>query len=369
VQPQNYARPKIVGEVPGWEMEMACQLALDGALLMHVDNPMQILADIARGAICAPPGRKFCDADLAAIEGRKLPWLAGESWMLDYYRKLDRGEVKYDTYKLAYATVFGLNPDQVDKLQRQLGKVIELFAGYGGGVGALVTFAALFRQDPLQISRTAWEAGDPALLRDCSDSFDWFEEHKLTFGFSREVWTGLQYIVKAWRAKRPATVSYWKACQEAFTNAIKYPGQWFPAGRDTWVVNNLGANFVRLPSGRFLVYPQAHITNPGSSRPGMGFWGVSPFTKRWGLIYTHGARLAENWTQASSRDVLFHNIPQAEAEGYAVVMRIHDQLLTETPDDPRWSGQRLAQILRINPPWAPDLPLNAAGGEFRRFQK
>ena len=117
-----------------------------------------------------------------------------------------------------------------------------------------------------------------------------------------------------------------------------------------------------------LVYPQAHIADR-NGRKQLAYMGVNPFTRKWGQIYTYGGKLAENLTQAVARDVLFWNIPAAEAAGYVPVTRIHDELLTETPDTENFSGGTLARILATPQSWCKDLPLNAAGETNYRFQK
>jgi len=286
--------------------------------------------------------------------------------MLDFYRGLDAGTIKYDAYKLAYSICFGVDPAAVTKAQRQYGKPIELAFGFGGGVGALVTFCALYSIDPEEMSAVAWQNCDRTRMAEAEDSFDWFEGKGLTYGFPRAVWAGLQYIVKTWREKRAQTVKLWRQCGDAFAAAALNPGRWAPMATATWVINNQGTNYVRLPSGRFLLYHQVKIDGD-AKRPEISYKGVHPTSKKWWTIHTHPGKLAENLTQAVARDVLFYNIPGVEAEGYPVVMRVHDQLLAETPDDPRWSGEQLARLISRPHAWAPGLPLNAAGEDCYRF--
>lgn len=77
----------------------------------------------------------------------------------------------------------------------------------------------------------------------------------------------------------------------------------------------------------------------------------------------------ENLTQAVARDVLFWSIPKAEAAGYSVILRVHDELLCEVPNDPYYSGKTLATIMSQPHPWCMDLPLNAVGEDVLRYQK
>lgn len=287
-QPQNLARPVYVGEkFKNLTMEGACDIVKQGHAELLFEEPMQLLSDCVRGVLVPAAGRKFCGADLSSIEGRVLPWMAREDWKVRYYADLDAGRVKYDGYQLAYAVAFGVDPATVTKAQRTLGKPIELATGYQGGVGALITFATLYRIDLDDMASKAREASDPYLWQECAKSYNWYLEKDMTHGLPQDTFTGCLYIVKAWRAKHPMTVAMWKACEEAFKNAVHHPGVRFEAARDTYFSSSAGWVFAQLPSGRLLVYPWAHITDQGKC----AYMGVNPFTKKWGAIYTYGGKL------------------------------------------------------------------------------
>ena len=77
----------------------------------------------------------------------------------------------------------------------------------------------------------------------------------------------------------------------------------------------------------------------------------------------------ENVTQATSRDVLASSMPPIEAAGYAIVLSVHDELITEAPDSPEYNADHLASLMATNPRWADGLPLAAAGFEAYRYRK
>jgi DNA polymerase len=88
---------------------------------------------------------------------------------------------------------------------------------------------------------------------------------------------------------------------------------------------------------------------------------------RWGQpLIVHNC---ENVTQAASRDVLREGMFRAEDAGYTVILTVHDELVTETPDEARFSEADLSGRLAIVPDWAEGLPLAAEGYEATRYKK
>ena len=73
--------------------------------------------------------------DFSSVESRGLAWLAGEEYKLDAYRN---GK---DMYKVLASKIYDIEYHQVQKSERQTGKVGELSCGYGAGAGAVVSFA------------------------------------------------------------------------------------------------------------------------------------------------------------------------------------------------------------------------------------
>lgn len=89
----------------------------------------------------------------------------------------------------------------------------------------------------------------------------------------------------------------------------------------------------------------------------------------WIDIQTYGGRLAENVVQATARDLLMYPIPMIERAGYAVVMRIHDELVTEI-EEGRGSVEELEALMGTTPAWAQGWPVRASNGwRGKRFRK
>jgi len=355
-QPQNLPRPRFSRAAT----EEFIEALKVGAHDILYDDIIARASSAVRGALVAPPGRKLVIADLSNIEGRMLAWLAGETWKLGAYAAFDNG-VGYDLYRLAYGRAFNVDPGSVLGEQRQLGKVMELALGFGGAVGAFTVMARLY----------GMEMDEDAVLA----------------------------LVRAWRTSNPAIKAFWYALERTAIEVIRCPGVTMNVGhvrlrRDgAWLK-------LALPSGRGLCYPNPQVVRGGEciacdgtgkgtekhtiisecvlcegsgkvndDKPRIRYEGISPYTRRWGKVGTYGGKLAENLTQAASRDVFAEGMLRAERAGYPVVLSVHDELITETPDDPRFSAPALEQMMTVVPAWADGLPLAAKGFEAQRYGK
>ena len=57
----------------------------DRAHIAQFGSPLAVVANIARGALCARPGHLLFSADLRMIESRVLAWVAGDERKLALY--------------------------------------------------------------------------------------------------------------------------------------------------------------------------------------------------------------------------------------------------------------------------------------------
>ena len=97
--------------------------------------------------------------------------------------------------------------------------------------------------------------------------------------------------------------------------------------------------------------------------------GINQYTRKWELLETYYGKLVENIVQAISRDVFMTGMRKAEEADYAVVLRVHDELVCEVPDEARFTHEALADMMASNPSWSVGLPLSAAGFETKRYRK
>lgn len=385
IQPQNFPRPTIYAELEiAIEMLRACRSRRARKIIAET---MVVCASALRGCIIPTPGKKLVVADLSNIEGRGLAFLAGEEWKLTAFRAYDDGTGP-DLYKLAYARAFNINPEDVTDAQRQIGKVMELGLGYGGGVGAFMQFAKAYNLD-------LYELADITIDNDLIPDRIWKQAHKLWHNpkfhrknkqlcadnkITKREWLVCDSLKRLWREAHPETVKFWNKCEDAARNAIDNPGDWFDAGEHiSFQMTKRGWLRMRLPSGRFVCYPDAQIRTSklkSDDDADDSFGGDSRITymgmyksAKWLRMHTYSGKLAENATQAMSRDVLGHNMPFIERAKFEIILSVHDELLTETPDEDEFNEKELSRLMSRNPPWARKLPLNADGFSGYRYKK
>jgi DNA polymerase bacteriophage-type len=360
-QPQNLPRPNMEQD----DIDDGIEALKANCADLLFANVMELTANTIRGCIVAPPGKKLVIADLSNIEGRGLAFLAGERWKLKAFAEFDQG-VGADLYKLAYARSFNVEPGAVEKWQRQIGKVMELGLGYEGGVAAFLTFAAVYNMDLQELAKAVWGTASREALENANGMWKWATEKKRTLGLTMEVYVACEILKRAWRDAHPNTCALWAAASDSVRAAIANPGETFPIGEHLKARRDGNWLRIRLPSGRYLCYINPAIDEDGS----ITYFGVNQYTRQWGRIKTYGGKLIENATQAFARDILAYNMPLIEACGYEIVLSVHDELLTETPDDSsEFTHQGLAAMMSHAPAWAKGIPLAAAGFETYRYRK
>lgn len=240
----------------------------------------------------------------------------------------------------------------------------ELALGYAGGVGAFVTMAATYGVDLELMAKKAAPAIPAFIMREAEGTWRWAEQNKRVMGLTREVYIICEALKRLWRLAHPATVQLWEDMETAALLAIQNPKEVFKAGPHI-EFSRVGAWLrMKLPSGRYLCYP-----NPKADGSKITYVGVSTYSHQWSKISTYGGKLAENATQASSRDIMASAMFRAEESGYPLVLTVHDELMTEVPDREEFNHKTLNSILATNPPWAVGLPLAADGSTKYRYGK
>lgn len=388
-QPQNLARPTLSND----EIELAIWSLKNGCLVDIFADPGEVLSNCVRGSIIAPEGKRLCIADYSNVEGRVLAWLAGENWKLKAFVDYDtmlttKGEWKipyrdgwdhdwarengevirkgHDLYKLTYSKTFNVPPESVTKAQRQMGKVLELAMGYQGGAWALHAFVMNFHIDVEKMVKGIQSAIDPKIWYQTEGKLDWAMKKGLLGELEPKTWVAFSAATEAWRQANPHITQLWSDLGDACVEAVKSPGKVFHAGKSKLSAKSTGNYlYMRLPSGRKLVYPCPAL--PNGQRCDFTYRNMerNKFVK----VMTHGGKLVENATQAVACDLLLEAGPRLEEAGYEIVLSVHDEYICEVCDDGKRNYRQMEALMSELPEWASGLPLVAAGFESYRYRK
>ena len=317
-QPQNLARPTIS------DLDVGVAHIRNNTIDLAYDSPMEVLSSCVRAMICAPKGMKLVVTDLASIEARVLPWLAGDEKTLDVFRS---GK---DIYKHTACGIFNKDYSDIDGDMRFIGKVATLALGFQGGVNA---FTSMGRNYGVDIDETL-----------------------------------ATETVRNYRRANKRIVSLWHTMNDGVMDVVgrtikcKTVGQLLINLEGDWLT-------VRLPSGRKLAYYKPlNEDHESSGRIKTTFMGVG-FNRKFMRIDTYGGKIVENVTQAVARDVLGANLSVIEAAGYEIVATVHDEVVTLCPDEEQYNAPALSALLSTSPSWADGLPLDAKGFEGMRYSK
>lgn len=319
VQVQNLPQNHLV------DLKLARDLVKEGRfddLQMLFGNTPGVLSELIRTAFIPEEGHRFIVADFSAIEARVLSWLAGEKWRLEVFQS--HGKI----YEASASQMFHVPIEEITKGSplRQKGKISELACGYGGGVGALKSMGAL-------------EMG--------------VEENEL------------QGLIDNWRRANPHIVNFWWEVDKMAIKAVKERTRTRTHG--IIFTYKSGMLFVRLPSGRDLVYVKPKLMLNKFGREGLTYEGIGT-TKKWERIETYGPKIVENIVQAASRDLLAEAMLRLDKAGFAIVAHVHDEVICEVPMGES-SVEEVCSIMSESPKWSEGLPLDADGYECDFYQK
>jgi len=260
-----------------------------------------------RKAIVAPPGHLLAAVDYSQIESRVLLYLAGDVAALDLFKS----NPEADAYEIHARRTMGYTEpeplkawgDRTGSNLRQLAKARVLGLGFGCGWRKFIEVARVMADLDLGM-----------------------EESKR--------------IVSDFRKSNPLIVNLWYRLQDACTAqkgghyALPLPcTQYNPACK------------------RYLMYRDITVRDD-----------TITCTVGGQRMHVYGGLLAENWTQATARDVLASAWLRCSQAGFAPVLSVHDELVFELPESTAEDDlARIIGIMETPVPWAPHLPLKVEG--------
>ncbi|MGG4397216.1 DNA polymerase [Paenibacillus thiaminolyticus] len=296
-------------------------------LEMLYGAPPFVLSQLIRTAFIPSAGHRYIVSDFAAIEARVVAWLADEQWVLDVFQ--GHGKI----YEATAANMFGVPFETIVKghenyRYRAPGKVAVLACGYQGGPNAMAAMDSKKEIDPDDYPR----------------------------------------LVKQWRDANPNIRKLWYKAEEAAVTAVREKTT-VKLAHGVQYRYEAGMLFADLPSGRSLAYVNPRIKpDPNFGKDGIVFDGMDQVKKKWMSHRTYGGRLVENLVQAIARDCLAVSMTRLAAEGYEIVMHVHDEVVLDVPIG-TGSVEHVTEIMGRPIDWAPGLPLKAAGFECDFYQK
>lgn len=311
VQPQNFPRPqKKQDELD----EIIAKLKAGEDVSEHGAGTV-LASDLLRSMLVADEGHRLMFADYSAIEARVLAWVAGQSDLVETFRKGG------DVYKEMASAIYNASVDSVTDGQRQVGKMAILGCGYGMGGKR-------------------------------------FAEQCATMGIRVDE-DEAKRIVAVYREKNNRIAQYWRDVENDFVEMVK------DAGR-------VGSVKLPLPSGRSLTYHNPRIiqreTPWGAMRDTAQVDTLNSVTRQWTSQIIWGGLLTENVVQATARDMMATAMMALELKGYNVILSVHDEIICEVPDD-FGSLDEMIDIMTQVPAWAEGCPINAEGKEGKRYRK
>jgi DNA polymerase len=311
VQPQNFPRPqKKQAELD----EIIAKLKADEDVSEYGAGTV-LASDLLRSMLIADEGHRLMFADYSAIEARVLAWIAGQTDLVETFRKGG------DVYKEMASAIYNINVENVTDGQRQVGKMAILGCGYGMGGKR-------------------------------------FAEQCATMGINVDE-DEAKRIVSVYREKNNRIAQYWRDSENDFVEMVKGAGR-------------VGSVELPLPSGRSLTYHNPRIiqreTPWGAMRDTAQVDTLNSVTRQWVSQIIWGGLLTENVVQATARDLMATAMMALELKGYNVILSVHDEIICEVTDD-FGSLEEMIEIMTRCPSWADGCPVNAEGKEGKRYRK
>jgi DNA polymerase len=260
--------------------------------------------------IVAPAGHVIIDCDSSQIEARVLAWLAGETYILELFRR------KADVYKHMASAIYGTFEHEVTADQRFIGKTTVLGAGYGMGA-------------------------------------EKFQAQLSNMGKELDIDT-CRFIIKQYRGVNRRIAEWWNHLNLVLTSIVaNKPIQVDSVG----LMETSPFTGIPLPNGLYLNYPELRRNTNGQFT----------YETRTGPNKIYGGKVAENICQAIARCIIGEQIIQIEKR-YRVVLTVHDAVACVVPENESTEARAYIEAcMRTPPPWALTLPLDCESGMARNY--
>ena len=266
-------------------------------------------------AVVAPDGWLLAEPDASQIECRLLNFCAGQ------WDKVEEFRSGADPYIGVASAFYGFPVNKKDHPnERQLGKIVELQAGYGSGGNKIrSTIRVKSRGEILLTPAEGVQARD------------------------------------AYRNTHPAVVAYWKEAERAIERMAVWES-WDWGCFRVRCNQAAGRRRIVLPNGIELIYDTLEFY--ADKEFGDTYWRLK--TRR-GWVKMYGSKLVENMIQALARVVVSQALLRLKKLGYRCKNTKHDSLWLLVPKDGQLEQHETTIIAEMSrtPDWLPGVPLAA----------
>lgn len=291
-----------------------------------------------RGCTIPDEGHLFIGSDLAGIEARCLPWLAGDYDYLNQVRTLDKAAAATDQtgggdiYEPAARRLFGYTDPRplkkVDKDLRFATKTCVLQLGYQSGRRKFHRYISN-NVEPKVLDRVrAGKESDEDLAG---------------------------RLVSLYRGVNP-----------------KIQELWYSLDRDLRSCCHAGVPFtVQLPNGGTVTYSNLMVRDSVDVEGRARVEVVGSVCAGHELKKLYGGKITENICQRMARDVLCSAVYNIETAGLPVKFEVHDEIVVQVKreDANRDTAREIEKIMSHTPAWAEGLPLAAETSILERYAK
>jgi DNA polymerase len=273
-------------------------------------NPRNPNAGKIKKTIMAPPGYVVIDCDSSQIEARTLAWLAGQQDLLDAF------EAKQDVYKIMASRIYNKPVEEIIGIERQVGKVVILGAGYGVGHAKLKVFLKTIAG----VDVTEAEA---------------------------------KRIIDAYRAAYPRIPELWRKADDSLRALAMGNGLQVDA---VGVVHAVPDKGLSLPNGLHIQYPELRQQHTPAGGKEWVYYSKGMSVK------VYGGKVVENFCQAIARCVIAEQMLRI-GKRYKVVLTVHDAIaIVARVEEAEEAREYVEECMRWRPTWAQGLPLACESG-------
>lgn len=370
VQLHNMARPtKTFEDLKNVDRLRELVTASDYAgIKTEFDSVLLAVKSCIRTSFVATRGYKFRVCDLNAIETRVAAWVCQCQPLLNVFLQ---GK---DPYLDFASKMFGIPYDTLAENIHSDDPVIKAAAKLYRQIAKPGVLGCVYRLSGGQLGKN--KHGD--IVKQGM----WGYAAGMGIDQPCEFW---HETVRVFRESYLEIPEFWKLAEQAVLQVLdggpNFTRQLGPVEIDKLPFNNRTILRIKLPSGRYLHYMDAHaamVKMPWVDQQGnevfkrsLVYAGVNQETKRWASVKTHGGKLLENIVQGIARDVLAESMLIFENDlGMSVCGHVHDEAIVENVDDPISYGVEYMSLIMGTPIlWAPGLPLKADGFEALYYHK